>query len=275
MNSSQLKPSSQFTAVDFDPFAEGEVLLTAPATASQQEIWASVRMGDDANCAYNESQTLQLRGSLDVANMQTAIQLLGDRHESLRMTLSPDGTNLCISANFALDVPLVDLSNLDESARQARLDEIVRTEVNQTFDLEHGPLFRVQILRLSAIEHRVLLTAHHIICDGWSWGILIPELGKIYSALVQGNSPDLEPADRFSDYALTLDSEATSPEIVATENFWLNQFSESIPVLDLPTDRPRPALRTFAADRHDYRIAPELAIALKQLGTKMGCSFIA
>lgn len=273
MNSSQLKPHSQFTAVDFDPFAEGEVLLTAPATASQQEIWASVRMGDDANCAYNESQTLLLRGSLDVAQLQTAIQLLGDRHESLRMTLSPDGTNLCISANLKLDVPLVDLSYVDAAVCKARLDALIHTEVNQPFDLEHGPLFRVQIVRLSAIEHQVLLTAHHIICDGWSWGILVPELGKIYSALLQGNSPDLEPADRFSDYALTIDSEATSPEIVATENFWLNQFSQSIPVLDLPTDRPRPALRTFAADRHDYRIAPELANALKQLGTKMGCSF--
>jgi amino acid adenylation domain-containing protein len=273
MNSPQLKPHSQFTAVDFDPFADGEVLLTAPATASQQEIWASVRMGDDANCAYNESQTLQLRGSLDVAKLQTAIQLLRDRHESLRMTLSPDGTNLCISANLKLDVPLVDLSDLDEPARQARLDALIHTEVNQPFDPEHGPLFRVQIVRLSATEHRVLMTAHHIICDGWSWGILVPELGKIYSALIQGNSPDLEPADRFSDYALTIESEATSAEIVATENFWLNQYEKSIPVLDLPTDRPRPALRTFAADRYDYRIAPELAIDLKQLGTKMGCSF--
>lgn len=272
MNSSQLKPS-QFTVVDFDPFAEGEVLLTAPATASQQEIWASVRMGDDANCAYNESQTLQLCGKLDVTSLQTAIQMLRDRHESLRMTVNPDGTTLCIIKNLVLDTPLVDLSHLDESARQAQLDALIHQQVNQPFDLEHGSLFRAQIVRLSATEHRVLMTAHHIICDGWSWGILVPELGQLYSALAQGNLPDLESADRFSDYAQTIASSATSAETVATENFWLNKFSQSVPVLDLPTDRPRPSLRTFAADRHDYQIAPELVRDLKQLGTKMGCSF--
>lgn len=273
MDSSQLQSNSQFKVVDFDPFAEGEVLLTAPATASQQEIWASVRMGDDANCAYNESQTLQLCGNLDVASLRTAIQMLRDRHESLRMTVNPDGTTLCITEDLVLDTPLVDLSHLDESARQAKLDALIHQQVNQPFDLEHGPLFRAQIVRLNATEHRVLMTAHHIICDGWSWGILVPELGQLYSALTQGNLPDLESADLFSDYAQTIASNATSPETLATENFWLNQFSQSIPVLDLPTDRPRPSLRTFAADRHDYRIAPELVTDLKQLGTKMGCSF--
>ena len=149
MNSSQLKPHSQPTSVDFDPFAGGEVLLTAPATASQQEIWASVRMGDDANCAYNESQTLQLCGNLDVESLQTALQMLRDRHESLRMTVNPDGTTLCISADLVLETPLIDLAHLDESARQAQLNGLIHQQVNQPFDLEHGPLFRVQIDRKS------------------------------------------------------------------------------------------------------------------------------
>lgn len=273
MTSSPLNLSTQFTAVDFDPFAEGEVLLTAPATESQKEIWASVQMGDDANCAYNESQTLRLCGNLQVEAMQAAFQMLIERHESLRMTLSPDGTTLCINANQVLDVPLTDLSNLDESERQTQLDSRIQNEVNQPFDLEHGPLFRVQIVRLSATEHWVLMTAHHIICDGWSWGVLVPELGQIYSALTQGRTPELEQPDRFSDYAIALEDSEANGEASTAGNFWLNQFAQSIPILDFPTDRPRPAYRTFNAEREDWRIDAALITQLKQFGTQMGCSF--
>ncbi|WNZ27671.1 amino acid adenylation domain-containing protein [Leptolyngbya sp. NK1-12] len=274
MNSYSVGQQLAVAAVDFDPFAGGEILLTALATESQKEIWASVRMGDDANCAYNESQILRLHGTLNIEALQVALQELVGRHESLRMTFSPDGTTLCINVNQLLAVPLVDLSGWNEQERSVQLDQLLREEVKQPFDLEHGPLFRVQLLRLSAGEHWLLMTAHHIICDGWSWSVLIPDLGKIYSALVQGEMPELEAADRFSDYALTLEENAGSEEAVATEAFWLEQFSQSIPVLDFPTDRPRPAVRTFDAAREDWTLPSSLVTALKQLGTAAGCSFM-
>lgn len=265
---------NRFKAVDFDPFADGEVLLTAPATESQKEIWASVRMGDDANCAYNESQTLRLKGTLEVELLQTALQSLVNRHESLRITISPDGTNLCINAELTLDIPFADLTSLNEQERQTQLNALIQTEVSQPFDLEHGPLFRSKIVRLRPDEHWVLLTAHHIICDGWSWGVLIPDLGKIYSALVNGETPALEPADQFSDYALAQAENVEHEETIATETFWLEQFSKSIPVLDFPTDYPRPPLRTFDADREDYLLSSDLVSSLKKFGTQSGCSFM-
>jgi hypothetical protein len=110
MVSSPTPTPSPYLAVDFDPFAEGEIISTAPTTESQREIWTSVQMGDEANCAYNESQTLTLRGQLDVEALQAAIQALVDRHEALRTTFSPDGTNLCIQAQQVLTVPLRDWS---------------------------------------------------------------------------------------------------------------------------------------------------------------------
>jgi amino acid adenylation domain-containing protein len=265
---------NQFTSVEFDPFASGEVLLTAPATESQKEIWASVRMGDDANCAYNESQTLRLRGTLEVEVFRAALQSLVQRHESLRMTVSPDGTDLCIHAERTLDIPLVDLAGLDEQERHVQLDVLMRNEVKQSFDLEHGPLFRVTIVRIQPQEHWILMTAHHVICDGWSWGVLMPDLGKLYSALLKGETPDLEEPDRFSDYALELEASAESEEAAATENFWLNQFAQSVPVLDFPTDRPRPAVRTFDAGREDRLLDATLVANLKQIGNQLGCSFM-
>lgn len=268
------KLQTQLTSVDFDPFAEGDILLTALATESQKEIWASVQMGDDANCAYNESQTLRLKGTLQAETLQAAFQELVQRHESLRMTISPDGNTLCINANQALDVSIADLSSFNDPDRKAQLDSLIRHEVETPFALEHGSLFRAKIVRLQPEEHWVLMTAHHIICDGWSWAVLMPDLGKIYSALLKNETPDLEPPDRFSDYAAVLEEAATSEDAIATENFWLNQFAQSVPIVDFPTDRPRPAFRTFNADREDWQLDPALVTNLKQMGNQLGCSFM-
>ncbi|MEH2391354.1 MAG: amino acid adenylation domain-containing protein [Nostoc sp.] len=264
---------SRLTAVDFDPFADGELLLTAPATESQKEIWASVQMGDAANCAYNESQSLRLRGELDVKVFQSAVEELVQRHEALRTTFSTNGNILCIVASRQIEIPIIDLSSLELQDQQEKLASILRQEVEQPFDLEHGPLFRAKIIQLQPQEHLAILTAHHIICDGWSWAVLMPDLGKLYSGLQQGIVPELEEPDHLSEYATLQEEEADSPEAIATEKYWLKQFAD-VPVLDFPSDRPRPPLRTFNAAREDWHLNPELVANLKQLGTKLGCSFM-
>ena len=265
---------SRLTAVDFDPFADGELLLTAPATESQKEIWASVKMGDAANCAYNESQSLRLKGELDVKVFQSAVEELVQRHEALRTTFSTNGNILCIVASRQIEIPIIDLSSLELQDQQEKLASILRQEVEQPFDLEHGPLFRAKIVKLQLQEHLAILTAHHIICDGWSWAVLMPDLGKLYSGLQQGIVPELEEPDHLSEYATLQEEEADSPEAIATEKYWLKQFADSVPVLDFPSDRPRPPLRTFNAAREDWHLNPELVANLKQLGTKLGCSFM-
>ncbi|MHC5933184.1 non-ribosomal peptide synthetase [Nostoc sp.] len=264
----------QLSAVDFDPFSGGELLLTAPATESQKEIWASVQMGDSANCAYNESQSLRLKGNLDVEALQSAVQQLVQRHEALRTTFSTDGNTLCILASLKIEIPIIDLSGLEPQEQETKIASILQQEVEQPFDLEHGPLFRSKIVKLQPQEHLAVLTAHHIICDGWSWAVLMPDLGKLYSGLQQGIVPELEKPDHFSEYATLQEEEAQSPEAIATEQYWLDQFADSVPVLDFPSDRPRPPLRTFNAAREDWHLNPELVANLKQLGTKLGCSFM-
>ncbi|MGB3509032.1 MAG: amino acid adenylation domain-containing protein, partial [Microcoleaceae cyanobacterium] len=274
MNSISTNLQSATTAVDFDPFADGELLLTAPPTESQTEIWASVQMGDEANCAYNESQSLKLRGKLDIETFKSALQELVQRHEALRTTFSPDGSALCIAASLEIDIPLVDLSNLKQEERDSQVAQFRQQAVEQPFDLEHGPLFRVQIIKLQLQEHLVILTAHHIICDGWSWAVLMPDLGKLYGALRQGILPDLEEVEGFSEYAIEQAQEANSQETRETKEYWLKQFSSSVPILDFPTDRPRPPLRTFDSAREDWELSQDLVTSLKQLGKDMGCSFM-
>ncbi len=266
--------SQSTTAVEFNPFAEGELLLTAPATEAQQEIWTSAKMGDGANCAYNESQSLRLRGALDRHALHAALQSLVQRHEALRTTFSPDGTSLCIVASLNLEISELDWSGLDQQQQTVQVSRHLQQVVEQPFDLEHDPLFQVQLIKLQPQEHLLVLTAHHIVCDGWSWGVMIPELGKLYANLRLGLEPELEEVDRFSDYALTLEEEANSPDAIATEAYWLEQFSNSVPVVDFPTDRPRPPIRTFDAAREDWELDPTLVTSLKQLGTRFGCSFM-
>jgi amino acid adenylation domain-containing protein len=263
----------KFTTVDFNPFADGELLLTAPATESQKEIWASVQMGSDANCAYNESQKLWLRGILNTDALRLALQELVLRHEALRTTFSPDGINLCIVASLNLEIPEIDLSGLDSGERDTKLADLLKQAVETPFDLEHGPLIRVQLIKTQDQENLLLLTAHHIICDGWSWAVLMTDLGKLYTSLKNGETHDLEEPANFSEYAIAQQEAKGSEEEIETEAYWLNQFSDSIPVLDFPTDRPRPPVRTFNAAREDWDLDPTLVSNLKQLGNKLGCSF--
>jgi NRPS condensation-like uncharacterized protein len=166
-------------AVDYDPFADGELLLTAPPTEAQREIWLSVQMGSSASCAYNESMNLLLHGDLDIEALKSAVQQLIQRHEALRITFSPEGDTFSIAKTLHLEIPLLDLSDFEAAERDARLDHICRQEVREPFDLVHGPLFRVQIVKLQDGEFWVLLTSHHIICDGWSLGVLISDLGAL------------------------------------------------------------------------------------------------
>jgi amino acid adenylation domain-containing protein len=265
---SQLKP------IDFDPFADGELLLTAPATESQQEIWVGVQISNEANLACILSQSLKLTGKLDLHAIQTAFQQLVMRHEALRTTFSADGTLLLIAKKVEFTTPIIDLANLSTSEQLTQVELHQHQATNQIFNLQHGPLFSTKILKLSDREHIVILTTHHIICDGWSYGVLLNDLAKIYTGLVKGLIPDLEPAEYLSEYAFIERQKIDNLATIATETYWLEKFADLPPALDLPTDYPRPPLRTFNSDRENYILPANLVLDLKQLGAKQGASLM-
>lgn len=274
MNSFATNPNPNTIAIDFDPFADGEVLLTALATESQKEIWASVQLGDDANCAYNESVSILLRGELEINALRLAFEQLIQRHEALRTTFDPEGQNLCITESPEATFSLVNLSNLNQTQQAQKIVDAKQQAVSVSFDLEHGPLFRIDLFKLESRLHLLILTTHHIVFDGWSWGVIIPELGKLYSAFRLGETPDLEEPDRFSNYALMLEEAESNEDAIATEAYWINKFAQSVPIVDFPTDRPRPPIRTFNAARIDWTLDADLVAALKQLGSTFNCSFL-
>jgi amino acid adenylation domain-containing protein len=267
-------PESKLIAVDFDPFADGEIQLTAPATASQQEIWLGVQMSREANLACLLSQSLRFKGRLNLQALQTAFQQLVARHEALRTTFSADGTIMSIAKKVEFQSPITDLSNLSDEEREVEIDRHQQQAVSQVFDLKHGPLFSTEIIKLDDNEHLAILTVHHIICDGWSYGTLIAELAQIYSALNTGIAIELEPVEYLSEYAFLEQEKSSSAETIATEAYWVEKFTNLPPILDLPADYPRPPIRTFDSACEDYLLRADLVRDLKQLGVKNSCSLM-
>jgi len=243
-----------------------------PLTAAQLEIWLGAFMGDDANCAFNLSNSVRLDGPVDLAVLEQAVQGLIDRHEALRATVSEDGAHMRIAPRVEVEMPLIDLSRDDPEQAERRLHELEREETETPFDLVRGPLLRTRIVRLASERHVVLLTAHHIVCDGWSTGVLMRELGALYSAARGAAAPALAETLQLGEYA------RQQAELVETESFaldkayWLAQLAGQLPVLDLPTDHPRPAQRTYAARREELDLDSEAVVALRRLGAEHGCT---
>jgi amino acid adenylation domain-containing protein len=230
-------------------------------------------MGEGASCAFNQSISLRLNGPLDVAALRAAVRGVLQRHEALRGTVSPDGTTLRIARSLTIGVPLVDLSRIDQERRSLAESDLVGQEVTQPFDLVRGPLVRARIVRLRETEHLLLFTAHHIICDGWSIGVLLRDLGALYTAARRGISPTLAAAERFSEYAAWQQQELSGVVHAKAEAYWLGQFANAVAALDLPTHRPRPSERSFHAAREDRELEAGLVVSLRRLGTQVGCPF--
>ncbi|RZK33683.1 MAG: non-ribosomal peptide synthetase, partial [Hymenobacter sp.] len=194
-------PSYYLDPVDFDPFAGPAIEQVVPLAKPQQEIWLSCKLGgDDASRCYNESVSLQLNGQLNQQALELALQALILRHQALRSTFKSDGTEILIYQNLPFKLIFSDLSSQNPSDQQKSIKQFIEHESLQTYDLENGPLFRTTLFKLSAEEYYFTLSAHHIICDGWSLGVLLLDLSKLYTAHQQNLPPQLPEAPQMSLY---------------------------------------------------------------------------
>ncbi|MCB9183925.1 MAG: amino acid adenylation domain-containing protein [Flavobacteriales bacterium] len=262
----------RYTAVDFDPFAGPSIERTIPTTEAQREVLTASEMGVDASCAYNESVSLELKGPLDRAALEKAMRDLIARHESLRATLNASGTRMLITDETAFELPFTDLAQTSDT--EAQLDAIARKDMTTPFDLRNGPLFRAQLIRVSDELHLLRLTGHHVVCDGWSLGIIMAEISALYNAAKSNSAPKLPEASAFSEYSLATIDFAKSPEHGTVERFWLDLFKGPVPRLDLPTDRPRPRQKTYKGQRLDLTLSQEHVRGLKEVATRSGASFV-
>jgi amino acid adenylation domain-containing protein len=272
--SSMNDTKAKMEAVDYDPFAGADVARVVPTTEPQREIWLADQLSREASLAYNESVMLRFVGTLNAYALKGALSALLRRHEALRATISANGEELCIASALEIDVPITDHAALSAAVQADVLARARRNAVETPFDLEQGPLFRAELLRFSN-EHVLILTAHHIVCDGWSFDVLVHDLSAFYAAACGAGSPSMEPAPSYADYAEHQRSADAAQEKLADEAYWLPRFAGTAPVLDLPTDRARATWRTFTSSREDYVIDAALTAAVRQMGAANGASMFA
>ncbi|MBV8436658.1 MAG: amino acid adenylation domain-containing protein [Silvibacterium sp.] len=248
-----------------------DIAITEP----QREILFGTQLGDEANCSFNEGTSLRLNGQLDEAAFVRSLEQIVARHEALRAVIRVDGDTVHISAEIPLPLEREDLSELGPDSRDARLKELVHAQASTPFDLQHGPLFRTRLVKFSPTEHVFIFTAHHIIFDGWSTNVLYSELAELYNSAVAQKPESLPAPLAFSKYAADENARHASEENSAVEAYWLNEFSTLPSVLQLPTDRPRPAMRGNAGATRRFVFPPEFLKAVRKAGAKQGSTLFA
>ncbi len=243
-----------------------------PLTEAQKELWVLTQLGEEASRAYNDSVVLKLGGRFDLEAMRNAIRNVVNRHEALRTTFSAEGDYQEIYPSISIDVPLTDVSQLQGKEREQRIREVFLSEANQVFDLVHGPVLRARIIKTDEDVHLVVLTAHHIVTDGVSNGILLQEIGSLYSDYSRGETGSLPEPMQYSEYAQALAGVQNSEQMAQAETYWLAQFSGHFPLLDMPTDRPRPSVQTYAGTRLQKNIDKAVLTKLKNFGAQQNCT---
>ncbi|MFL5358380.1 amino acid adenylation domain-containing protein, partial [Archangium sp.] len=245
-----------------------------PLAFSQQRLWFLDQL-EPGSASYNIPAALRLSGQLDLEALRRAFEELVRRHDSLRTTfVSSDGQPVQRIAP-ALSIPLdvLDLQDVPASGRETRARELLHQEALRPFDLARGPLLRTSLLRLAPEEHVLLVVQHHIVSDGWSIGVLVREVATFYAALVSGRRPALPPLPlQYADFASWQRSWLQGEVLDSQLRYWKQQLSGAPSHLELPTDRPRPAVRSHRGAQHAFVLPPSLSAALTATSTRHGAS---
>ncbi|WP_192560200.1 non-ribosomal peptide synthase/polyketide synthase [Pseudomonas allokribbensis] len=232
---------------------------------AQQRMWFLWQL-DPHSGAYNLPGAVRLTGRLSLTALEAAFASLMARHETLRTVFQrqADDSLLQVPAEAPLVIEHVDFSGLAAPEREVAVADAAQQQSLQPFDLAVGPLLRVKLLKLDEQEHVLLLTLHHIVSDGWSMNVLIDEFIRCYDAHEAGQSPQLVPLPiQYSDYALWQRRWLEAGEQARQLEYWQAQLGNEHPVLELPTDHPRPAMPSYRGTRYEFAIDGALAEQLR------------
>ncbi|EKE99927.1 MULTISPECIES: non-ribosomal peptide synthetase [unclassified Tolypothrix] len=243
-----------------------------PLSFAQTRLWFLEQL-EPGNSTYNLCRTLKLQGALNVTALEESLNEIIRRHEILRTTFtSVDGQAVqVINADLSLKIQILNLQNLSPQAQELEVQRLVKQAAQQSFDLSTPPLFKTLLLQLAAQEYLLIFTIHHIIADGWSAGVIISELAALYESFCTGKSSPLgELSIQYGDFAVWQHQWLQGEIFQQQMDYWKQQLSGTLPVLELPTDRPRSAIQTFAGKKQFFTIPHHLTSALKTLSQQEG-----
>jgi amino acid adenylation domain-containing protein len=241
---------------------------------AQQRLWFLDQLLP-GNPLYNATTAVRLSGVLNREVLERSINEIVRRHEALRtvfVEVEEQPAQVTIE-ELRISPNLVDLSDLCPEEGELRFQQLVAEETRKPFDLSTGPLMRVTLVRRGEMEHALLLTFHHIVYDGWSFGVFMKELSALYEAFLEGRpSPLPALAIQYADFAAWQRQWLTDEAMENHLAYWRKQLDSS-PVLQLPTDRPRPEVQTFRGTRKSFILPPDLAESVKALSRHEGATF--
>ncbi len=244
-----------------------------PLSFAQQRLWFLDQFEPDSSF-YNTPAAVRLTGQLNLPSLRQSLNEIVRRHEALRTTfISVDGgPQQVITPTLSVTLQLLDLRELSENERETEARRLISEEARRPFDLEQELLFRATLCRLAENENVLFINMHHIVSDGWSFGVLFRELTALYQAFSKGDpSPLPELPIQYADYAAWQRDWLRGEALEKQLSYWRQQLSGELPILELPVDRPRPAVQTFRGGERQFVILPKsLSEALEALSRQEG-----
>lgn len=249
-----------------------------PLSFSQERLWFIEQLEPGRSSGYNMPFAFGITGALNLSALEQSINEVVRRHEALRTSFSSvEGKPVqVIHPELTLTLTVKNLGKFPSDQREFRAMQLVKEEVKQPFDLSQGPLLRASLLHLGEDEHLLLLTVHHIIIDFWSKGVLFQELTALYEAFSTGKpSPLPELPVQYADFAVWQRKWLQGEFLEVLLDYWKQQLGSNLYELQLPTDRPRPALQTRRSASQKVVLPKELTEALKALSRREGATLFA
>ena len=258
--------AGQGGAADAPPLDRADRSQPLALSYAQQRQWFLWQLAPDSS-AYNMPVALRLSGALDIEALEQSFTALIARHETLRTTFRQEGEQAVQIVHPASAFTLA----VEPLSAGETLQHCVKREIQRAFDLEAGPLLRVRLLHLGVDEHVLVLTQHHIVSDGWSMPIMVDELVRLYQGFSQGREIDLDALPiQYADYAIWQRSWMAAGEQARQLAYWTQQLGDEQPVLELPTDHPRPAVQIHAGARLPIELDDALVADLRQVARQQG-----
>lgn len=252
--------------------ADAEV-LAFPASVGQQVFWY-LEMFQSGVTAFNIPMRFHLNGPLDLGLLKRTLAMIAERHESMRTHFEEENGELqqVVSPTVAFDVPVHDVSFLPAERKQMEADRLASEEARRPFSLNHGPLWRAELVRLGEQEHIFHVTAHHAIFDGSSMTVFTEELAAIYRALHAGKEPDLEPLPiQYGDFSVWQKEFLEGPEVKGQIEFWKKQL-EGMREVEVPSPRPRPPVKSWQGDLVSLLLPKALTDQLQEIAARNGAT---
>lgn len=239
-----------------------------PLSEAQQQLWLIAKLHADGNRAYNDPGCIVLEGVIDTSLLESAINQVVERHESLRTRIADDGQSQTVAPASHLALHCLDLAH--EADPESAAQEWMVNQSSITRDLANDPLFTPTLLKIGSNRHILYVYGHHIISDGPSMGTVIQEICQLYEVAKSGQQAKLPAVVQYRDFVRWHTQNKNSPSMLSHETYWLKQFEQPIPALELPTDFTRPEIKTYTGKRIRKVMPENLSQRLRNCAREQG-----